>query len=75
MGGIVKKCYKCEIEKLFEHFYFRKDNQKYRNECMQCRKIKQKEYESENRAKIKKNKKQYCQHNKNKINESGKTFF
>ena len=75
MGEIVRKCYKCEIEKLIEQFYFGKDSQKYRNECIQCRNIKQKEYESENSAKIKEYKKQYFQHNKNKINESRKIYF
>ena len=66
----VKRCSKCGIEKLIEQFYFRKDNQNYRNDCIQCRNIKQKEYESENSAEIKEYKKQYFQHNKKKINES-----
>ena len=75
MGEIVKKCHQCKIVKLTEEFYFRKDSQKYRNECIQCRNVKQKEYESENREKIKEYKRQHFQHNKNKINESRKIYF
>ena len=75
MGEIVKKCFKCEIEKSTNAFYFRRDSQKYRNECIECRNIKQKDYESENREKLKDYKKQYFQHNKNKNNEYRKTYF
>ena len=75
MDEDLKRCYKCEIVKSTNDFYFRKDSQKYRNECIQCGNIKQKEYESENREKIKEYTKQFFQHNKNKINESRKTYF
>ena len=50
----LKRCSKCGIEKLIEEFYFRKDSQKYRNECIQCINIKEKEYESEIEKKLKK---------------------
>ena len=60
--------------KINYRFFFRKDSQKYTNERIQCGNIKQKEYESENREKIKEYKIQYFQH-KNKINESRKTYF
>ena len=46
MKEIVKKCCKCEIEKIIEEFYFIRGSQKYRKHCMQCSNIKQKEYES-----------------------------
>ena len=31
-----KSCNKCNNEKNITEFYFRKDNQKYRNECKSC---------------------------------------
>ena len=55
---LVKECYKCVIVKLKTDFYFRNINQKYRKECAQCTKVKQNEYNSENREKIENNRKQ-----------------
>ena len=72
MDQIVKTCFKCEIEKIIEGFYFRRDSQKNRKDCIQCRNIKQKEYESEEKEKIRDYKKYCFQHNKDKINESRK---
>ena len=48
---LVKKCSKCRNVKMKTDFYIREINQKYRKECLQCTKIKQKEYYSKNREK------------------------
>ena len=32
----LKKCSKCGILRSIGKFYFRNDNQKYRNDCLQC---------------------------------------
>ena len=49
---IVRKRFKREIEKLTEDFHFRKESQKYRNDCIQCGIIKQEEYQLKNHDKI-----------------------
>ena len=54
-----KICTKCGIEKPLSEFYFRKDNNKYRNECKKCNNIISHNYNNKNRVKIIKNKKRY----------------
>ena len=51
-----KKCTKCrkELPETEEFFHFRKDNNKFRNECKNCIKDIQKEYRDINSEKIKK---------------------
>lgn len=44
-----KICRKCNEEKSLEHFTFRKDSKKYRNECKECVSLKNKEYRNNNR--------------------------
>jgi hypothetical protein len=80
----MKVCNKCKIEKEFNEFHFRKDNNKYRNDCKICintnslknyfknidaRKQKSKEYYLINSEKIKNKVKQYSLNNKEKIKE------
>ena len=73
-NGLMKKCSDCGILKIKTDFYFRNINQKYRKECSQCTNIKQKLYDSENREKIKKYKRQYFHQNKDKINDYRKKY-
>lgn len=84
MTDQTKICSKCNIEKSLTEFHFRKDNNKYRNECKECLHIQQKnkklsnydEYiikgrESyyKNRIKYLARKKIYYVKNKDEINE------
>ena len=64
----MKRCCKCDIEKDLSEFNFRKDTLKYRNECIQCRSIKRKEWRNNNPYKVKQNKKKYIEQNKEKRN-------
>lgn len=48
-----KICKVCGVEKNINEFYFRKDNNKYRNECIECHKMKGKEYINKNKDKLK----------------------
>ena len=51
--NLVKKCSKCGLVKMKTDFYLRNNNQKYRKECAQCTKVKQKEFNSETEKKLK----------------------
>ena len=63
--GELKKCSKCENEKELSEFNFRKDTQKYRNQCRDCIKLLKKEYQTMNEAKIKIQRKEYTEKTKN----------
>ena len=39
MDEDLKKCSKCDIEKEISEFNFRKDTQRYRNQCRDCIKL------------------------------------
>ena len=73
-NDLMKRCSDCGILKLKTDFNFRNINQKSRKQCVRCTKTKQKVYDSENREKIKKFKKQYFQQNKGRINEYKKHY-
>ena len=65
----LRRCLKCNIEKELSEFNFRKDTQKYRNQCRGCIKLINEEYKTKNEDEINLYKKNYFQHNKNKIYE------
>ena len=44
----MKKCNKCNVEKDLNCFFYRKDTNKYRNECKECHCITNKKYYYEN---------------------------
>ena len=46
-------CSQCGEEKKLNEFYFRKDTGKYRNDCKECRKVKDKNYREKNKEKVK----------------------
>ena len=69
MDEDLKRCLKCDIEKELSEFNFRKDTQKYRNQCRDCIKLINEEYKTKNIDEINLYKKIYFQHNKNKIYE------
>ena len=50
MNGM-KICNYCDIEKKLSEFNFRKDTQKYRNQCRDCIKLINKEYQIMNKMK------------------------
>ena len=50
---LLKKCRKCDIEKALSECNFRKDTQKYRNQCRGCIKWINEEYKTKNKDKIK----------------------
>ena len=60
----IKKCLKCDNEKESSEFNFRKDTQKYRNECIQCCSFKHREWSDNNPEKVKQNQKKYNEQNK-----------
>ena len=55
----IKKCSKCENENYLCDFNFRKDTQKYRNQCRDCIKLINKEYRTMNKVEIKIRRKEY----------------
>jgi len=69
-----KICRKCGIEKSFDEFHFRKDNNKYRNECKLCHNEKWKMYKIENREKVNKGKKLYQESHKEEIKLKNKKY-
>ena len=84
----MKKCNKCNIEKELNEFFFRKDTQKYRNECKVCftelnkqkkdnKKVSEyhKQYSKINAEKIKEYKKEYYKINKETILENRKQYY
>ena len=66
MDGM-KTCSKCDNEKKLSEFNFRKDIQRYRNECIQCSSIKHKEWRNNSPDKVKQIQKKYNEQNKGKI--------
>jgi hypothetical protein len=58
-----KKCNKCNRELEVNDFHFRKDNNKYRNDCKECFNKSRKEYS-----------KKYKENNKERIKESNKVY-
>ena len=61
----VKRCSKCDNEKVLPEFNFRKDTQKYRNQCRGFIKLINEEYKTENKDKIKIRRKEYSEKTKN----------
>ena len=49
---VMKICSDCGILKKKTHFYFRNINRKFKKECAQCTKFKQRVYYSDNKEKI-----------------------
>ena len=64
-----KKCSKCGIVKMKTDFYSEIDTQRWKNDCIQSRSSKNKEWEYKNQEKTKIYLKQYFQQNKDKIYE------
>ena len=64
MDEDLKRCLKCDIEKEISEFNFRKDSQKYRNQCRGCIKLINEEYNTENKEKIKIRRKKYSEKTK-----------
>lgn len=62
-----KKCKICGLIKPISDFYFRKDNNKYRNECIECHKNIRKKYNINNKEKIKEKVKLYRKKNRKQI--------
>lgn len=62
-----KKCKVCGLSKPMSDFYFRKDNNKYRNECIECHKNISKKYRINNKEKIKEKIKLYREKNREQI--------
>ena len=59
MDEDIKRCSKCDIVKKLSDFNFRKDAQKYRNQCRHCIKLINKEYRTMNKDEIKIRKEEY----------------
>ena len=62
-----KICSKCGIEKPITEFYFRKDSQKYHNQCKICLREKSSNYRKENIDKIKEQQKRYYKENHERL--------
>ena len=66
MNEDLKRCSKCDIEKELSEFNFRKDTQRYRNQCRDCIKLINKVYQTMNEDEIKIQRKEYRENIKNK---------
>ena len=62
----MRKYSKCDNEKDLSEFSFRKDTQKYSNQCRDCTKLINKGYQTMNKEEIKIQGKEYCENIKNK---------
>ena len=62
----MKKYNKCDIEKELSEFNFRKDTQRYRNQCRGCIKLINKVNQTMNKDEIKIQRKEYRENIKNK---------
>ena len=62
----MKRCSKCDIEKELTEFSFRRDSQKYRNQCRECIKLINKENQIINKDETKIKRKEYREQTKNK---------
>ena len=63
---VMKICSKCKNEKELSEFNFRKDTQRYRNQCRDCIKLINKVYQAMCRDEISVKRKEYCENFKNK---------
>ena len=72
--NLVKKCSECGVVKLISYFYFRKDRNKFINECKSCRNEKQTEWYNNNIEKKKLYDVEYRQQNKDKLNEKKRIY-
>ena len=66
MNNDLKRCSKCDNERELSEFNFRRDTEKYRNQCRDCIKLINKEYRTMNKDEIKTRRKEYCENIKNK---------
>ena len=66
MNEDLKRCSKCDIEKELSEFNFRKDTQRYRNQCRDCIKLINKVYQTMNKDDIKIQRREYRENIKNK---------
>ena len=57
----MKRCFKCDIENELTEFSFRKDTHKYRNQCRECIKLINKDYQTINKERIKIRRKKYSE--------------
>ena len=64
-NDLMKRCSKCDNEKELFEFNFRKDTQKYRNQCRDCIKLINEEYRTLYNDKIKTRNEEYRNSNKN----------
>ena len=58
---LMRRCSKCDNEKQLYEFNFRKDTQKYRNQCRGCIRLMSKRYRTTNKEEIKLRRKIYCE--------------
>ena len=65
MDKDLKKCSKCDTEKDLSEFCFRKDRQKYNNQCRSCIKLINYEYKTKSLDQIRLRRKEYCEKTKN----------
>lgn len=70
-----KICICCGLEKDITEFSFRKDTNKYRNQCKDCRKQQKAKYDKEYNTKNKERRKQYRKENEAKIKEHNKQYY
>ena len=59
MNEDLKRCLKCDNGKELYEFNFRRDTQKYRNQCRDCIKLINKEYQTTKKDEIKIRRKEY----------------
>lgn len=64
---IINECIVCRCKKPLSEFYFRKDNNKYRNECKKCCHIRSNKWKKKNIKALKKYKHGWYSKNKEKI--------
>jgi len=62
-----KTCSKCGEYKPISNFYFRRDRNKHRNECIACKALYDKNYAQINKHNLKKKRKQYYETNKEAV--------
>lgn len=70
-----KICTKCNIKKELSEFYFRKDTNRYRNECKECHILQKKEYFLLNKDIRLKQQKYHYKENKEEILKRNKKWF
>lgn len=74
MDLLLKKCNKCNIEKPLNEFYFRKDNNRYRNNCKFCCNKVSKTYQENNKEKLKRYYKEYKEKNKDVLRDKDRKY-